>query len=375
MTPETWTDPEASSELQTEWQSTFTPTESDGPTTPTDYYSSPYTPTSLPATELEPIPGPIGTESPYNSGTDRASSVNSETIFVPPYSTRSISTTYRPSSTKPTSTYRTTQPTTQPAAQPTTSTQPTASRTSSSSSSSSTTSFHWITPNPSRTTTLYPVTTITIIPEANRVNSIDSNNTTIDPYPYPVWSNQSAPPPESNINQGVPLAVIVGSVFGIIFGGLALFCLLFGINRLRERKQDNECSRRAQRLRNGPGSSSTVVLAGNQEGSGGSSQTGQGGMGANEQGERGGILITEGCDSSAGSGRWIRFAPQRRPSSVPVLPEINDNTSTPLMQDWNPPPNVQPPGHHFAERSYSPTVPSPLRVNPVTGRDSPSGWI
>jgi hypothetical protein len=228
------------------------------------------------------------------------------------------------------------------------------------------------------------VAILTIYPEGSS-NTDSSNNTNsnssslINPYPVPVGSDKSQENNGVISSQNMPLGVIVGSVFGIIFGGLFLFCVLFGINQLRERKQDNACELRAKKLRLGPTSTEAVTLMRGQEDSGGSSQTGRGSMDTNEQGEmeRGGILVRDGSELAAtGSGRgWIRFADQRRPSSLPVLPEIQDYSSAPLMQEWNSPSSVHPPKHHFGERSHSPTVPSPLRTNPVTGRESPGGWI
>ena len=127
----------------------------------------------------------------------------------------------------------------------------------------------------------------------------------------------------------------------------------------------------------GMGSTSTLMLVRGQEPSG-SSASAAGSIHTNEHGEydRAGILVRDGQEAPAGSGRgWIRFANQRRPSSVPVHPEGNDPTSTPLMQEYSSQSSSHPSRHHLVERSHSPTVPSPLRTNPVTGRDSPSGWI
>ena len=256
--------------------------------------------------------------------------------------------------------------------------------------SSSTTSFDIIRPNTS-SSSLHVVAIITIYPQGSSNdetsnNAIQNNGGVIDPYPSPARNpfNSSSDSDQSQAyngvtsSQNVPLGVIVGSVFAIIFGGLLLFCVLFGINKLRERKQDSESERRARRLRSESTSTEAFILLRGQEANGSSTRTGRGSMDTNEQGEleRGGILVRDGGESATGSGRGlIRFANQRRPSSVPVLPENNDHSNTPLMQEWNSPSSVHPPRHHPLERSHSPTVPSPLRTNPVTGRDSPAGWI
>ena len=361
LTSETWTDPEA--EPQTEWQSASTSKDPEGPTTPPDY---PSTPTSPPASDSAPVAGPSG-----------ASNVNSNTVYGPS-SSRGSNGTPPPSphtiSTKPTSTRRTTRSGTL--------TQPTPTRTS----STSTTSHDMIRPNTS--SSLHIVAVITIIPEnsPNDSDTVSTNNGgVIDPYPSPARSpyNSGTDSDQSRdangvvSSQNVPLGVIVGSVFGIIFGGLALFCVLFGINKLHQRKQNSERERRARQLRMGAGtgSSSTIMLARGPEASG-SSQTGPGSIHTNEHGEfdRGGILVREANGSPAGSGRgWIRFANQRRPSSSVPVPEVNDHSNTPLMQEWNSASSAHPPKPQFME--HSPSVPSPLRTNRVTGRDSPSAWI
>jgi len=126
----------------------------------------------------------------------------------------------------------------------------------------------------------------------------------------------------------------------------------------------------------GMASTSTLMLFRNQEPSGASAA---GSIHTNEYGEfdRTGILVRDGQEPPVASGRGgIRFANQRRPSSVPDPSEGDDHAGTPLMQEeGSDPSGAHPPRHHYVERSHSPTVPSPLRTNPVTGRDSPSGWI
>ena len=401
LTSETWTEPEAEPQTESEWQSALTPTptptdsdspttpndpnyspstptDSDGDTTPTGANYAPTTPTSPPASESVPMAGPSG-----------GSNVNSNTVYSPSSSKGSNPAPYPSSHTtsiKPTSTSRVVPHTTRSG----TVTQPTAARTTSTSTAStsaastSTTSHDMIRPNTS--SSLHIVAVITITPESSP-NDFNTNLGVIDPYPSPARSpfNSGSDSEQSRGSNGVvssrpvPLGVIIGSVFGILFGGLALFCVLFGINKLRQRKQDNECELRARRLRmgGGTGSSSTVMLVRGPEASG-SSQTAPGSIHTNDHGEldRGGILVREGADSPAGSGRgWIRFANQRRPSSssLPVLPEIKDHSETPLlMQEWNSPSSVHPPKPQFMERGHSPTVPSPLRTHRVT----PSGgWI
>lgn len=211
------------------------------------------------------------------------------------------------------------------------------------------------------------VAVITIYPDGSKDGANPSPTASRDS------SNVGAPS-----SGNVSLGVIVGTVFGIIFGGLALFCVLFGINKLRQRKQDNESEQRARRLRMGMGmgmaSTSTDMLVRGQEPGGGSAAWS---IHTNEHGEydRTGILVRDGQDATAGSGS-IRFANQRRPSSAPVPSEGNDPSSAPLMQEYNSPSNAHQPRYHVMESSHSPTVPSPLRTNPVTGRrDSPSRWI
>ena len=362
LTSETWTDPEA--EPQTEWQSASTPADSDSPPSPTDSYYSRGTPTSPPASDSAPVAGPSVASSTNSNSANRPSSSRGSNSAPSP------SPSPRTTSAKPTSTLGTTRSAT-----------PTANKTS----STSTTSYDMIRPNTS--SSLHIVAVITITPESspndpNTTNTI--NGGVIDPYPTPArnpYNSGTDSDQSRNANgvvssQNVPLAVIVGSVFGIVFGGLALFCVLFGINKLRQRKQDSMREQRSRRLRmsGGTGSSSTIMLARGPEASG-YSQTGPGSIHTNEHGD-GGILVRETSDSPTGSGRgWIRFANQRRPSSVPVLPEVKDHSNTPLMQEWNSPSSVHPPKPQFMERDHSPTVPSPLRTNRVTGRDSPSGWI
>ena len=336
-------------------------------TTNTDTIYS--TPTSLPVSESASETGATSATSgtPLASSTDEASSsMYSNTIYSPLSSTGSFASSSRSppiTSTKQTSTLPTTKPEML--------TETTTSETSSTSSSS----WDIIRPNTSTASSLYIAAVITISPESS---SYDSNSIGPDGNPLPMRDPFDSTTDSDKSRQsfgaassGVPLGMIVGSVFGIIFGGLALFCVLFGINKLRQRKQDHECEQRAQRLRMGTGSSSTVQLVHGQEPSGGSAA---GSIHTNEQSELHGAG-TRVHEPSAGYGR-IRFANQRRPSSVPVSPaEGNDPSSTPLMQEYNSPSSAHPPKHHFSERSHSPTVPSPLRTNPVTGRDSPSGWI
>jgi hypothetical protein len=235
---------------------------------------------------------------------------------------------------------------------------------------------------PNTSSSLHVVAVITIRPTSlsndnSSIQALDPNAQPVrDPFNSTTDSDQSR---ENNgvTSKGVPTGVIVGSVLGVIFGGLALFGLLFGINKLRERRKENKSEMRTRQLRLGTGSSSMMNLVRDPDASGSSRQTGQASINTGEHGEidREGLLFRDGGDSASGSGRgWIRFANQRRPSSLPVPPENKDNSSTPLMQEWEPPLSTPIPQSYYTEFNYSPTVPSPLRTNPVTGGDSPARY-
>ena len=387
LTSETWSDTEPSSEPssepQTDWPSILASTKSDRPTTPTDSESSPSTLTRISNSKSGPVMGATSPTSrsrrPYTSRTRWASTMEPSTIYSTPTSSptselasetdvtsassadeaSSSDTTYsRLSSTNIYPSSSRSQP---QASRESTSLSTTESTTRGTTSSSSSTR-DIIRPS---STSYNVVAIITIYPDGSSGGANPS-----DPSPTRLGSSN---PGTSSGN--VSLGVIIGTVFGIIFGGLALFCVLFGIKKLRQRKRDNESEQRARRQRMGMGmaSTSTVMLVRGQEPGGNSAAWS---LHTNEHGEydRTGILVRDGQEVNAGSGS-IRFANQRRPSSVPVPPEGNDPSSAPLMQEYSSPSNAHPPRYLGMERSHSPTVPSPLRTNPVTGRDSPSGWI
>jgi hypothetical protein len=239
---ETGSDTEPSPE--TEWPSILPilpSAETDGPTTPTDSESSLNTPTPWLASQSAPVVGATSPTSrrprPYASSTDEANTLDPSTIYSTPTSSpasdsaseidatsatsrtprssRASSTVYSDTTYSPlsstaffsSSSRSLRQTSRKPTSLSTTQAAKTTTRRTSSSSSSS---WDIIRPNHS---SLHIVANITIYPD---VPSNDIGPTISDPSPTPSRDASNLGVTSSG---NVPLGVIVGTVFGIIFGG------------------------------------------------------------------------------------------------------------------------------------------------------------